>query len=81
MNQPRFITKTELKNIAEIILQSHEVSPMSRGRMFEYAQEVMLENFGFTPKASATWVAVNMARNGWENVKQKTRAAIRSRRL
>lgn len=81
-NKPqRYLTRCEIRQIADEILTAHEVHPLSRRRMFEYAQERFADRFGFIPRASASWVAVNLACLGWHNAKQATRRAISSRRL
>ena len=77
----RYLTQCELKQIAAEVLTAHEVHPLDRRRMFEYAQECFNDRFGFIPRASAVWMSVNLARLGWENTKQATHRAINSRRL
>jgi len=71
-----YLTDKQIHEMAEAVLASHEVTPLSHRRKCEVAREHAIDEFGVTPNQSAVLLAVKLAALGWDGLVQSTKAAV-----
>ena len=72
-----FLTDDQIKQMAEAVLTTHEVSPLSYQRKIEVADEYARDEFGIVPRWTALLLAVKLANLGWDAVKLQVKRQIR----
>lgn len=60
-----YLTDAQIRGMADAVLTSHEVTPLSHARKCEVALEYAQDFFGCTPRRSAILLAVKLANLGW----------------
>ena len=71
-----FLTGDQIKEMAEAVLTTHEVTPLSYQRKIEVADEYARDEFGIAPRWTALLLAVKLSNLGWESIKQQVRRQI-----
>jgi len=67
-----FLTKPQINEMAQAILSTHEVTPLSHSSKCRVALEYALDEFGVKPNKPAVLLAVKLANLGWEATKIHT---------
>jgi len=60
-----YVTDEQITEMAEAILATHEVTPLSHKRMCEVAMEYAADEWGVSPRITAILLAVKLAKHGW----------------
>ena len=71
-----YLTDTHITEMAEAVLSSHEVTPLSHARKCEVAAEHAADEFGIKPNKSAVLLAVKLANLGWAGIVQHTKKEV-----
>jgi hypothetical protein len=66
MNNGIYLTPAQITEMAQAILTTLEVTPLDHGRKCEIAMEYAIDEWGISPRISATLLAVKLANLGWE---------------
>jgi hypothetical protein len=72
----RYLNKSEIQVVAEMVLRAYEIHPLSHFEMCEHASECFREEYGFVPAKSCILLAVKLAKHGWQNLIMSTKAEI-----
>ena len=60
-----YLTEAQIKEMAEAVLTTLEVTPLTHKRKCEVALEHSIDEFGVRPYKSAVLLAVKLANIGW----------------
>ena len=70
------LSHQQINEMAQAVLSSHEVSPLSHSRKCELAAEHAFDEWGVSPRKSAVLLAVKLANLGWAGIVQHTKTVV-----
>jgi len=73
-----YLTDQQINEMAQAVLTTLEVTPLSHTRKCEVAREHAIDEFGVNPNKTAVLLAVKKAGLGWESLTINTKQTIAS---
>lgn len=71
-----WLSKHQIKLMAESILTTHEITPLSYDQKYRVGREYALDELGIEPNKTAVKLAVQLADLGWQNTVMEVKRKI-----